>query len=103
MRKLLVFNSLTVDGYFTDMNGDMSWAHKNDPEWNEFVEENASGGGVLVFGRITYEMMKNFWPTPMYNIPNNRYLLKSIPLLNNWIKVFWMRGGSSPHVTFAGE
>jgi dihydrofolate reductase len=54
-----------LDGYFTDKNGDMSWAHQsNDPEWNEFVEGNASGGGVLVFGRVTYEMMKSFWPTP---------------------------------------
>jgi len=54
-----------LDGYFTDKNGDMSWAHKqSDPEWDEFVEGNASGGGVLVFGRITYEMMKGFWPTP---------------------------------------
>jgi dihydrofolate reductase len=65
MPRLIVFNSVTLDGYFTDKKGDMSWAHKNnDPEWDEFVEENASGGGVLVFGRVTYEMMKSFWPTP---------------------------------------
>jgi dihydrofolate reductase len=65
MPRLIVFNSVTLDGYFTDKNGDMSWAHKqSDPEWDEFVEGNASGGGVLVFGRITYEMMKSFWPTP---------------------------------------
>ena len=48
---------------FTDLNGDMSWAHKSDPEWNEFTASNASGGGVLVFGRVTYEMMAGFWPT----------------------------------------
>jgi dihydrofolate reductase len=64
MRKLSVFNSVTLDGYFTDNNGDMSWAHQNDPEWNDFVAENAGGGGVLLFGRITYEMMASFWPTP---------------------------------------
>ena len=27
MRKLRVFESISVDGYFTDANGDMSWAH----------------------------------------------------------------------------
>ena len=64
MRRLIVFNSVTVDGYFTGANGDMSWAHNDDPEWNAFVEENSSGGGVLVFGRVTYEMMASFWPTP---------------------------------------
>jgi nicotinate dehydrogenase subunit B len=41
--------------------------------------------------------------TFMYNLPTNRYLLKSLPILNNWIKVHWMRAGSAPHTTFAGE
>jgi dihydrofolate reductase len=63
MRKLIVFNNITLDGYFTGANGDMSWGHKDDPEWNEFTASNASGGGVLVFGRVTYEMMASFWPT----------------------------------------
>lgn len=65
MRKLLVFNSITADGYFTDKRGDMSWAHKQDPEWNEFVAGNSQSGGELLFGRVTYQMMESFWPTPV--------------------------------------
>jgi dihydrofolate reductase len=64
MRKLSVFNSVSLDGYFTDDHGDMSWAHKADPEWTEFVSGNAQGGGALMLGRKTYEMMASFWPTP---------------------------------------
>ena len=64
MRRVVVFNSVTLDGYFSGPNGDISWAHKNDPEWNAFVADNSTGGGVLVFGRITYELMASFWPTP---------------------------------------
>jgi dihydrofolate reductase len=67
MRKLSVFNTVTLDGYFTGLNGDLSWAHdaaSNDEEWNEFVEKNASGGGTLLFGRVTYDMMVSYWPTP---------------------------------------
>jgi len=66
MPRLIVFNTITVDGYFTDKNNDMSWAHQgdDDPEFDEFVAGNASGGGVLVFGRKTYELMASFWPTP---------------------------------------
>jgi dihydrofolate reductase len=66
MRKLVVFNHVSLDGYFVDGNGDMSWAKagQQDAEWDAFVAENASGGGVLVFGRITYELMASFWPTP---------------------------------------
>src|ERR1700759_752941 len=65
MRKLSVFNHVSLDGYFVDAGGDMSWAHKQDPEWTAFLEGNASGGGVLMFGRVTYDLMTLYWPTPM--------------------------------------
>jgi len=66
MRRLIVFNHQTLDGYIGDLNGDMSWAHRDasDAEWNAFVADNARGGGGLIFGRTTYEMMAGFWPTP---------------------------------------
>lgn len=64
MRKLVVFNQVTLDGFFADLQGNMSWAHKDDAEWNAFVAENAGGGGQLIFGRVTYDMMASFWPTP---------------------------------------
>jgi dihydrofolate reductase len=71
MPRLAVFNSVSLDGYFTDAHGDMSWAHSSDPEWMEFVAGNASGDDALVFGRITYELMAAYWPTPtaMQNAP----------------------------------
>jgi len=65
MRPLIAFLTTSLDGFFADSAGDMSWAHKSDPEWLEFVSGNASGGGTLLFGRITYEMMIRYWPTPM--------------------------------------
>ncbi|HVO31544.1 MAG TPA: dihydrofolate reductase family protein [bacterium] len=64
MRTLSVFNQVSLDGYFVDKNGEMRFAHKEDPEWLAFASENASGGGVLVFGRVTYDMMASYWPTP---------------------------------------
>ncbi len=63
MAKLVVFNQVSLDGYFVDASGDMRWAHKQDAEWNAFAANNAGGDGALVFGRITYEMMARFWPT----------------------------------------
>lgn len=64
MRKIHVFNNLSLDGYFADASGAMDWAHKQDEEWNAFSGENAGGEGELLFGRVTYEMMASFWPTP---------------------------------------
>jgi dihydrofolate reductase len=66
MRKLVVFNHVSLDGYFVGANGDLGWAYRgnDDPEYAAFVAENASGGGQLLFGRITYQMMASYWPTP---------------------------------------
>lgn len=65
MRKLVVFNNVTMDGYFSGVNGDISWAKGHqDVEFKAFAAKNAEGGGVLVFGRITYELMMSYWPTP---------------------------------------
>lgn len=70
MPRIIVFNHITLDGYFVDRNGEMRWAHstkgsKEDPEWNAFVAENAKGKAVLMFGRKTYDLMASYWPTPM--------------------------------------
>jgi dihydrofolate reductase len=87
MAKLIVFNSVSLDGYFSDANGDMSWAHSPDAEWQEFVEGNAQGGGLLLFGRITYELMRSYWPTPQ--------AIESFPVvaerMNNLPKVVFSR------------
>jgi len=64
MPKLVIFNQVTLDGYFVGAGGDIAWAHQEDPEFNAFVEDNAKGGGRLLFGRITYELMASYWPTP---------------------------------------
>jgi dihydrofolate reductase len=64
MRRLIAFEHVSLDGFFVDAKGDMSFAHKQDPEWNEFSASNAGGDGALLFGRVTYEMMAGFWPTP---------------------------------------
>jgi dihydrofolate reductase len=67
MPRLVVFNSMSLDGYFADANGDMRFAHNpaRDAEWEAFVAGNARGGGTLLFGRITYELMAGYWPTPL--------------------------------------
>ena len=66
MRKLTVFNHLTLDGYFSDKNGEVNWAKSatDDTEFNAFVSENASGASEFLFGRKTYELMASYWPSP---------------------------------------
>lgn len=65
MQKLSVFNHVSLDGYFVDAKGAMTWAHRQDPEWNDFASANASGEARFLFGRVTYDLMASYWPTPM--------------------------------------
>jgi len=67
MGKLTVFNHVSLDGYFTDAKGDMSWAYEGvDEEFSAFTSENArsGGGGIMLFGKVTYDLMAAYWPTP---------------------------------------
>jgi dihydrofolate reductase len=66
MRKVRVFNNVSLDGYYTDANNDYSWPHEgaDDPDLMEFTKNNAQGENALVFGRVTYEVMVAWWPTP---------------------------------------
>jgi len=57
----------SLDGYFVDVKGDMSWVHNTyrDDEWDRFIEGNAKGGEVLLFGRIIHELTAGYWPTKL--------------------------------------
>ncbi len=63
MRKLTVFNFVSLDGYYEGpKKGDISW-HKFGPEESEYSAEMLSSGKTLLFGRVTYELMASYWPT----------------------------------------
>lgn len=64
MRKLNVFNFVTLNGFFEGPNHDISW-HKHGGEENKYSDDSLQAENILLFGRRTYEMMFSFWPTPM--------------------------------------
>ena len=63
MRTLIIFNLVTLDGYFAGQDGDISW-HNVDAEFQEYAEKNSNAGNTLLFGRVTYELMASYWPSP---------------------------------------
>ena len=67
MRRVNVFNFITLNGYFQGPNGDLSWHPHGGGEEGEFAGDMAQMGGVLIFGRVTYQMMSAYWPTPAAN------------------------------------
>src|SRR2546425_11472989 len=63
MRKIIVFNLVTVDGLFAGPNGEIDW-HNYDDEMGTYSVEQLKSLGALIFGKTTYELMANYWPTP---------------------------------------
>lgn len=63
MRKVSVFNFLTLNGYYKGPVEDISW-HRHEGEESRFSEESLRHGNILLFGRVTYEMMAAWWPGP---------------------------------------
>ncbi len=63
MKKLIVFNMITVDGFFAGPNGEIDW-HNVDAEFNDFAIEQLDTFDTLMFGRVTYDLMASYWPTP---------------------------------------
>jgi dihydrofolate reductase len=63
LRKVIVFMMTTPDGYFAGPEGDIYW-HNVDEEFNEFANEQLNSVDTLIFGRVTYELMASYWPTP---------------------------------------
>jgi dihydrofolate reductase len=62
MRKVIFFNFITLDGFFEGANKELDW-HNVDAEFNEFATEQLLSADMLLFGRVTYELMASYWPT----------------------------------------
>jgi dihydrofolate reductase len=63
MRKLISFMVVTLDGFYEGPNGEFDWPNV-DAEFNEFAISQINDIDTLLFGRVTYEGMASYWPTP---------------------------------------
>ena len=63
MKKVLFFMMVTLDGFFEGPNHAIDW-HNVDEEFNTFANGQLDSVGMILFGRVTYEMMAAYWPTP---------------------------------------
>lgn len=80
MRKIIVFENVTVDGFMSGPNGEIDWALR-DEEITEYTTKGQDSTGEFLFGRVTYQMMASFWPTPAAQAVNATYanILNSSP------------------------
>jgi dihydrofolate reductase len=55
--------NVSLDGFFEGPGHDISSFHNEENPFEAYSPENGNEVDALLFGRKTYEMMKNYWPT----------------------------------------
>ena len=68
MRRIVMFNRVSADGYFAAPDGNLEWVVPDD-ELDKGAADNLSGVGTMLFGRRTYEMFEGFWPRVIDDSP----------------------------------
>jgi dihydrofolate reductase len=62
MRKIIVSNCVTLDGFFAGPNGEYDW-FVWDEETAKYSRELLGSIDTILFGRVTYDLMAGYWPT----------------------------------------
>jgi dihydrofolate reductase len=62
MRKIISFMHISLDGFVAGQTGEMGWI-KVDEDLFDYVGKRISDGDTALYGRVTYQMMENYWPT----------------------------------------
>lgn len=53
---------ISLDGFVAGPNGEMDWIKVNEEIFTH-VGKRISEGDTSLYGRVTYQMMENYWPT----------------------------------------
>ena len=62
MRKLIWMMSVSVDGFMEGPDHDLSW-NLVDEELHQHFNDELRDAGAFLDGRVTYELMAEYWPT----------------------------------------
>jgi len=105
MRKLVSFMHVSLDGFVTDVNGKMDWILV-DNEMFEYAGIRTRESDTAIYGRITYELMDNYWPTAAEQPNPTKHDLEHSKWYNRVSKVLVskkMKGTHLPNTTIISE
>ena len=61
MRRIVMFNRVSADGYFAALDGNLDWVVPEE-QLDKAGADSLSDSDTILFGRRTYEMFESFWP-----------------------------------------
>ena len=90
MRKVILSNSVTLDGFFEGPNKELDW-HIVDEEAKEYAKDLLSNVDTLLFGRVTYQLMADYWPAAATNPSTPKSDLEIADKMNNLPKIVFSK------------
>jgi dihydrofolate reductase len=82
MRKVLLLEHVSLDGYVAGPNGEMDWIHLPDEIW-QFGDRLTGTSDAAIYGRVTYGMMAGYWPTAADGPDADRHAIEHAKWVNN--------------------
>lgn len=88
MRKVIVSNIASLDGFMAGPNGEIDWfASIADREFENYAVDLIRTVDTMLFGRVTYQLMESYWPKATTATDDQRI----IDAMNNCAKVVFSR------------
>ena len=88
MRKIIVSNLVSLDGFMSGPNGEIDWfVNIADKEFEGYAVSLMNTVDTMLFGRVTYQLMESYWPNAMADAEDPRI----INAMNNFSKVVFSK------------
>jgi dihydrofolate reductase len=81
MRKLFLQINMSLDGFIEDPTAEIDW-HFVDDEFEEFINATLRSIDAMVFGRVAYEKLAQYWPTAASNPGASERHIEAALLMN---------------------
>ena len=90
MRKIVLTASVSLDGYMSGPNGEIDW-HMVDDELHAEMNRSFAGASVFLDGKVSYELMADFWPTADQDPDAAPVIVEFARLWRAMPKIVWSR------------
>ncbi len=90
MRKVTLFYNISLDGFISGLNDSLDWVIA-DKELHESAMYFLNTADVILYGRKTYQIMADFWPTIKDNPSTPSYMVAFANTLNPMKKIVFSK------------
>ena len=90
MKKIVLWMSISLDGYFEGPDHDLSW-HRVDEELHQDFNDRLAVMSAFLDGRVTYELMADFWPTADLDPSSSAQIVEFAGIWRDMPKIVYSR------------